>query len=116
MKSNYMKYLSVMLLLFISLGSCNKSADLNKEPSCEKGYIYWGGDYSVDGIGWYFTDKREGNWKFKQLKEADLPGEFKNITDSTFVSICLEKTEERAPCFCLEPSYFYKIISVKKLD
>ena len=81
---------------------------------CASGFIYWGGSYAADGLGWYFAEKREGNWRPAQLKEEELPGEFKTGSDSTAVNICLQKTNEPAPCFCTSPSYFHKIVSIRK--
>ncbi len=107
-------------ILFICIFFVTQSCTLKKEEcscvadSCTNGFIYWGGSYAVDGLGWYFAEKREGNWLPAQLKEEELPNEFKNTNDSTAVSICLRKTTERAPCFCASPSYFHKIIKIEK--
>ncbi|HEX4956790.1 MAG TPA: hypothetical protein VFV46_01325 [Lacibacter sp.] len=108
------------ILLFSVIFAFIQSCSTKKEQCsciaafCRTGYIYWGGPYAADGIGWYFAEKREGNWLPAQVKEEELPEEYKNDNDSTAVFICLQKTNERAPCFCAAPSYFYKVISIKK--
>lgn len=103
----------VVILFFFSC-SKNKSADAQAD-FCKGGYIYWGGSYAVDGVGWYFAENRSGSWSALQLKEEELPTAYKtSLTDSTAVIICLKKTNERAPCFCAAPSYFYKIVSIQK--
>jgi hypothetical protein len=106
------KIISFLLvtIIFSTQSSCKKE----ESASCSSGYIYWGGDYAVDGLGFYFAETRQGNWKFKQLKESELPSYSKSVTDSTAVTICLEETDERAPCFCATPSYFYKIVSIER--
>jgi hypothetical protein len=108
MKSLHIFFLLLFVLVIVT--SCTKE----KNASCFSGFIYWGGDYAVDGIGFYFAESRQGNWKFKQLKENELTGFSKSAVDSTAVYICLEETTERAPCFCSSPSNFYKIVSVEK--
>ncbi|MBS4066332.1 MAG: hypothetical protein KGZ74_17360 [Chitinophagaceae bacterium] len=111
-----MKLFVLIACVFFAAQSCK----LKKEEcscvaaSCAQGFIYWGGPYAADGIGWYFAEKREGNWLPAQLKEEELPNEFKNFNDSIAVTICLQKTNERAPCFCASPSYFYKIVRIEK--
>lgn len=101
-----------VLLCFLS---CNKQRNEAQVDFCREGYIYWGGAYAVDGIGWYFAESRSGSWLAMQLKEEELPAAYKtNPSDSIAVLMCLKKTEERAPCFCSVPGYFYKIISIQK--
>ncbi len=111
-----MKKLVIPFVIILSFFSCskNKSADAQAD-FCKAGYIYWGGSYALDGVGWYFTESRSGSFTALQLKEEELPSAYKtSFTDSTAVIICLKKTNERAPCFCPAPSYFYKIISIQK--
>jgi hypothetical protein len=99
--------------LFIQSCSLKKEECSCAADYCADGFIYWGGSSAVDGIEWYFAEKREGNWKAAQVKETELPAQFRNFNDSTAVNICLRKTTERAPCFCAAPSYYYKIISIR---
>jgi hypothetical protein len=115
-KKNDMKPIAFILCAWLFIQSCS----LKKEECsciadyCADGFIYWGGPYEVDGIGWYFAEKREGNWRAAQLKEDEVPAAFKNFSDSTAVKICLRITSERAPCFCASPSYFHQIIKIEK--
>ncbi len=106
-----MKYFLYLFATVIGISSCKKNCD---NSNCADGYIYWGGSPAADGLGWYFAEGRTGNWKAKQLKDNELPDEYKNLNDSTAVRACLQETTERAPCFCLQPSYYYKIKSIKK--
>lgn len=111
-----MKKLVIPLVVILFFFSCSKNKSAEAQADfCKGGYIYWGGPYAVDGVGWYFAENRSGSWSPLQLKEEELPAAYKtSFTDSTAVIICLKKTEERAPCFCSAPSYFYKIISIQK--
>jgi hypothetical protein len=109
----FMMRVPAAILLIFLLNACSKSNGPS-DSFCATGYIYWGGDYAVDGIGFYFADTREGNWRAKQLKADELSSEFKSLTDSVAVNICLKKTDERAPCFCVSPSYYYKVVSIQK--
>ncbi len=111
-----MKKLVFPFIVILSFLSCKKyKTESAQADFCKAGYIYWGGSYAVDGVGWYFTENRYGSWSAKQLKEEELPAAYKtSLTDSTAVIICLKKTDERAPCYCSAPSYFYKIISIQK--
>jgi hypothetical protein len=111
-----MKKFLIFFVVILSVFSCKKNkSESTQADFCKAGYIYWGGSYAVDGVGWYFADNRSGSWSALQLKEEELPAAYKtSFTDSTAVIICLKKTDERAPCFCSAPSYFYKIISIQK--
>ena len=110
-----MKKLVILFIGILSFLSCNKRNTEAQSDFCKQGHIYWGGSYAVDGVGWYFAENRSGSWSALQLKEEELPAAYKtSFTDSTAVIICLKKTDERAPCFCSAPSYFYKIISIQK--
>jgi hypothetical protein len=106
-----MKHLIYIFTAIIIISSCKKK---DNGSVCTDGYIYWGGPPAADGLGWYFSEGRTGTWKPKQLKETELPAEFQLFNDSTAVNICLQTTTDRAPCFCAEPSYYYKINSIKK--
>jgi hypothetical protein len=109
-----MKYILLLAFILLFALACIKHKCDCDEDYCGNGFIYWGGSYAVDGIGWYYAEKREGNWSASQLKEEELPNEFKNFSDSTAVSICLRTTTERAPCFCASPSYFHKIVRIER--
>lgn len=110
-----MTKLILPFVAILSFLSCNKQNAEGQADFCREGHIYWGGSYAVDGVGWYFAENRSGSWSAKQLKEEELPAVYKtNPSDSLAVIICLKKTDERAPCFCSAPSYFYKIISIQK--
>jgi hypothetical protein len=106
-----MKYFIYLFATIIIVSSCKKNCD---RSNCTDGFIYWGGTPAADGLGWYFAESRTDSWKPKQLKESELPVEFQNLNDSTAVRACLQETTERAPCFCPQPSYYYKIKSITK--
>lgn len=110
-----MKKLLVILFAVALYSSCIKPVPPD-EDFCAEGHIFWGGDPATDpnGLGWFFAIKRTGNWKFYQVKDAELPSAYKNLTDSVGVSICLVSTKETAPCPCVQPSYYYKIKSISK--
>ena len=108
-----MKPFCFLLFVFFLYSACIKPVAPN-EDFCADGHIYWVGDpaTSSNGIGWFFALNRTGNYKFYQVKDADLPQQFKNLSDSTSVNICIESTKETAPCPCAQPSYYYKIKSI----
>lgn len=108
------KWIFAIALVFVGV-ACEKNKVEDPAIVCKTGYIYWGGDYAIDGIGWYFAENRANGLERYQLKETELPALYKtSFTDSTAVKICLTKTTERAPCFCSAPSYFYSIQSIQK--
>lgn len=111
-----MKKLIISFVLILLILSCKKNKSASAQTDfCKGGYVYWEGSYEADGVGWYFAESRSGSWSPLQLKAEELPAAYKtSLTDSTAVIICLKKTDERAPCFCSAPSYFYKIISIQK--
>jgi hypothetical protein len=106
-----MKNLLILFIILISITGCKK-----QQPDfCKEGYIYWGGDPAVDGLGWYFAEGRtSAGMTFYQIKDSELNNEYKNYTDSVAVHICLRKTNERAPCFCAASTMYYHVISIKK--
>jgi hypothetical protein len=109
-----MKRLIVVFLTLLLSGSCLK---LDPPPLeyCGNGYIYWGGDPAVDGRGWYFAITRSANYTFYQLKENELGAEYKSLTDSVAVNICLLSTKDKAPCMrCNGDSYYFKIKSISR--
>lgn len=108
-----MKKMIVSLLLLISFNACIKPVQ-PKLDFCADGHIFWGGDPAANGIGWYFSNGRTGNWKFYQVKDAELAAEFKSPADSVAVNICLVSTKDQAPCPCVEPSYYFRIKSIRK--
>lgn len=105
-----MKHVCFVLVTLLVVAGCKKKP----APVCADGYIYWGGSYASDGLGLYFASSKEGQWRPKQLKEAELPAELRITSDSVAVSICLQSTTEQAPCFCAEPSFYYRVVSVKR--
>ena len=83
------------------------------------GFIYTDGNPSVvaGGIGWYFAESRDGQWKALPLKESQLPVEFKNITTSDSIAVTVSLTQTKTPvsCDCVPGVYFYyNILSIKK--
>lgn len=110
-----MKTVCILLFGFILYSSCIKPVAPN-EDFCADGHIYWGGDPATNpnGIGWFFALNRSANYKFYQVKDADLPQQFKSMNDSTSVSICIQSTKETAPCPCAQPSYYYNIKSISR--
>lgn len=109
-----MKRFIPFVLTLLLLGSCIK---LDPPPLeyCGKGYIYWGGDPAANGTGWFFALTRSANYTFYQLKENELGPEYKSLTDSVAVDICLLSTKDKAPCRpCNGDSYFFKIKSISK--
>lgn len=107
----------MIAFLFVSsiVASCVKPVTPNQN-FCADGHIFWGGNPATDpnGIGYYFAIKRTGNWKFYQVKETELEAQYKSTTDSIAVSICLESTNDKAPCPCVEPSYYYRVKSISR--
>jgi hypothetical protein len=107
------------MLLFIFaaflISACVKPV-VPKQDFCAEGHMFWGGNPATDpnGIGYYFATKRVGNWKFYQVKESALAPEFKSQTDSIAVNICLKSTDEKAPCPCAEPSYYFEVKSISR--
>jgi hypothetical protein len=105
--------LSCVAILFLFI-ACKKGTP-SEAAECSDGFVYWGGGPELDGIGWYFAEKRELVWEPRQLKEAELPVQYqRKSADSSSVSICLVKTNEKAPNG-LSPRmrYYYKIKSIK---
>lgn len=101
-----MKKVIGILTLLVFILSCRK--EKSDATTCIDGYIYWGGDYAVDGSGWNLKTGGGESTIFYALK--DLPDEFK--TDGLAVTACIEQTKEKVPCFCA--AYYSKIISIKK--
>lgn len=110
-----MKKLFIILIVFGLYSSCIKPVT-PKEDFCAEGHIFWGGDpvTNPNGLGYFFATKRVGNWKFYQVKETALAAEFKSQTDSIAVNICLKSTNEKAPCPCVQPTYYYEVKSISK--
>ena len=52
-----MKKCIVSLLLLMSFNACIKPVQ-PKLDFCADGHIFWGGDPSANGIGWYFSNGR----------------------------------------------------------
>jgi hypothetical protein len=110
-----MKKLIAFLFISSIVVSCVKPVTPNQN-FCAEGHIFWGGNPATDpnGIGYYFAVKRTGNWKFYQVKDAELEAQYKSTTDSIAVNICLESTNDKAPCPCAEPSFYYKVKSISR--
>lgn len=112
-----MKKLIAFLFVSSIVVSCVKPVTPNQN-FCADGHIFWGGNPATDpnGIGTYFAIKRSGNWKFYQVKETELEAQYKttNLNDSIAVNICLESTNDKAPCPCAEPSYYYRVKSISR--
>lgn len=105
------------LLLIIATSFLFTACDKAKEKEieiesgdivCLNGTIEWGGEPAADGRGWIFVPTETS--QYYSLK--DLPAAYKQ--DDLPVSVCLQQTNEKAPCFCPEPPYFYRVTSVKR--
>ena len=79
-----------------------------KDQLCTDGFIHWGGEPAVDGLGWYFETAELP----RIVKLKDIPSAY--LTDSLAVSVCIIKTEEKYQCFCAEPMEVYKIKKIRK--
>lgn len=110
-----MRKMIIVLLVLTIYVACVKPV-APKEDFCAAGHMFWGGDPATNpnGLGYYFAIKREGNWKFYQVKESAIATEFKSQTDSIAVNICLKSTNEKAPCPCVQPSYYYEVKSISR--
>jgi len=102
-----MKKLLIPLVVILSFFSCDKKSETM--GICTDGYIHWGGEPAVDGLGWYFKGTAEIKYA---VKLKDLPAAFQ--TDSLAVTVCLQKTDEKYYCFCSQPMEVYIIKSIQK--
>lgn len=102
-----MKKLIFSFIVILAFLSCNKQT----EPTgiCTDGYIHWGGEPAVDGLGWYFKGTSQILYG---VKLKNLPAAFQ--TDSLAVTVCLQKTDEIYNCFCSQPMEVYSIKSIQK--
>ncbi|MFN4285851.1 MAG: hypothetical protein ACK4E8_07785 [Lacibacter sp.] len=107
------KLIALLFVAMLGAEACIKPVPPNLD-FCAEGHIFWGGDPAAGGLGWYFAIRRVGNWTFYQVKENELPAQYRSLTDSVPVNICLKSTREVAPCPCAVPSYYYTIKSISR--
>ena len=98
-----MKRWLIILTVCLAGFSCNKGS----QESCNDGYIFWGGDPAVDGVGWYFSKNANGSDFFPL---DNLSDDFK--IDNLAVNACLVKTNKEFICFCSGTHYYYHINSI----
>ena len=104
-------------MICICLLSCKKDGTKTLETYNGDGFIYTDGSLFSGGMGWYFAESRDGQWKAFPIQEVELSAEFKNITvaDSMAVTVSLWQTKLPVGCDCApETVYFYDVISIRK--
>jgi hypothetical protein len=108
-----MKNLIPFFILLLATSSCKKE---NIERYEGNGFIYTDGNPTARAgvVGWFYAETR--NTKTYPLKESELPGEYKTITeqDSIPVTVSLQRTKTPVGCDCPSDVFYYKIISIRK--
>ena len=95
-----MKRWLIIILLGVAAYSCKKSS----QSDCKDGFIFWGGEPAVDGIGWFFSTNPDRS-DFMVLDSLDNAYKI----DSLPVHVCLSKTNNRFYCFCAGEHYYYHV-------
>lgn len=98
----------LLLLLITTFSACQKGE--KGHGICKDGFIIWGGEPAVDGLGWYFSETRNNGgvaYKFE-----NLPARYQE--DKLAVSICFYDTGNKYSCFCAVPLPLYHITSIRK--
>ena len=79
-----------------------------QKDTCVDGFIVWGGNPEVDGLGWGLSlDGKKIDYK---MEPAD---DFK--VDGLRVRACIFRTGEKFPCRCTAPLDIYGVRSIQKL-
>jgi hypothetical protein len=119
MKIRNMKIICLLGMISICFLSCKKDNTETFETFNGDGFIYTDGNPAVwrGGIGWYFAESRDGQWKTFPLKDSQLPAEYKNITVADSIAVTVSLRETKAPVGCDCPAgiyYYYDILSISK--
>jgi len=116
-----MKTVTLLLIGVAFLTSCAKQESSENENEKQpivttahgpllhfEGRIHWGGDISYDGTGWSFVPSGTNNhYYLKGLPQAFMADQLK-------VSISLQETTEKAPCFCPDPPFLYAMMRIER--
>jgi hypothetical protein len=110
-------FLFSTLLVLISCntpiaGTSGTNSSSNEKPGktfCLDGAIYWDADPAADGLGWHFSTTGVGE---KAYVFDNLPAEYQ--VKELPVTVCMYKTDQRAPVFSLDTVYKHHITSIKK--
>jgi hypothetical protein len=104
-----MKKLLYCLTLFVVLLSCDKE-NTECDSECFNALVRWGGEPGADGLGWYI--QKLDSVGQRTYIPTNLPEQYK--VDSLPVSTCVQLTDEKFYCMCVQPMNKYKVTSITR--